>query len=156
MVREAGLLPVRLIHEQGTNPMKHFALGLAAAIVISGFSIGAAFAAGPDTMYGDSTLGKVLTDSKGLTLYTYDTDGKGATMSTCTGKCAAAWPPFVAPADATASGDWTIVDGQDKDGNAVKLWAYEGWPLYYFIQDKAAGDVNGDGKGGVWHVVKQD
>jgi predicted lipoprotein with Yx(FWY)xxD motif len=136
--------------------MQRFALGLSAAILFTGLTAGIAFAAGADTTYQDSSLGKVLADSKGMTLYTFDNDGKGAMKSSCSGKCAAAWPPFVAPTDASASGDWTVVDGQNKDGTAVKMWAYEGWPLYYWQNDKKPGDVDGDGKGGVWHIVKQD
>ena len=130
--------------------MKRILLGLAAAVVMAG----AALAAEP-AMYSDSSLGKVLTDSKGMTLYSFDKDTKGAAMSACTDKCIAAWPPFVAPDGAMAEGDWTIVDVKDKDGKAGKMWAYDGWPLYYFVKDKAAGDVTGDGVGGVWHVVKQ-
>ena len=53
-----------------------------------------------------------------MTLYTFDKDTKGAAMSACTGKCIAAWPPFVAAAGAMAEGDWTIVDVIDKDGMA--------------------------------------
>jgi predicted lipoprotein with Yx(FWY)xxD motif len=34
-------------------------------------------------------------------------------------------------------------------------WADGDKPLYTFINDKAAGQVTGDGKGGVWHVIKE-
>jgi predicted lipoprotein with Yx(FWY)xxD motif len=34
-------------------------------------------------------------------------------------------------------------------------WTYDGHPLYYYMEDKKAGDAMGDGKGGVWHVVKE-
>ena len=30
------------------------------------------------------------------------------------------------------------------------------WPLYTFAGDAAAGDVNGQGQGGVWFVVSPD
>jgi hypothetical protein len=33
-------------------------------------------------------------------------------------------------------------------------WAFDGRPLYYFAGDAKAGDANGDGSGGVWHVVR--
>ena len=33
-------------------------------------------------------------------------------------------------------------------------WNYKGHPVYYYIDDKAAGDMKGEGKGGVWHVAK--
>ena len=36
------------------------------------------------------------------------------------------------------------------------MWAYDGKPLYYFVKDTKAGDVTGEGVGGVWHVAKAD
>ena len=89
-----------------------------------------------------------------MTLYTFDKDSKGATKSACAGKCIAAWPPFVAAAGAMAEGDWTLVDVVDKDGKTIKMWAYEGKPLYSVVKDTKPGDVTGDGVGDVWHVVK--
>jgi hypothetical protein len=41
--------------------------------------------------------------------------------------------------------------GPATDG--TKMWAYKGWPLYYWYEDMAAGDVKGDGVGGVWHLA---
>ncbi|TIX38252.1 MAG: hypothetical protein E5V36_22130, partial [Mesorhizobium sp.] len=38
----------------------------------------------------------------------------------------------------------------------TRMWAYEGKPLYTFIKDKKAGDVTGEGVGGVWHIAKAD
>ena len=134
--------------------MKRMMLGLAAALFVTGATMSAAFAADP-AMSAKSSLGNILVDAKGMTLYTFDNDTKGAAMSACTGKCIAAWPPFLAPADAKAANEWTIVDVTDKDGKPAKMWAYNGWPLYYFVKDAKAGDVAGDGIGGVWHVIKE-
>ena len=136
--------------------MKRMILGLTAALFVTGAAIGGALAAEPaKTM--DSSLGKILVDNeKSMTLYTYKPDGTGAKVSTCTGKCIAAWPPFLAAADAMAEGDWTIVDVVDKDGKTVKMWAYDGKPLYWFVKDAKPGDVTGEGLGEVWYVVKQD
>jgi predicted lipoprotein with Yx(FWY)xxD motif len=106
--------------------MKRLILGLVAAVAM----VGAANAMEP-AKFADSALGKILVDPQGMTLYIFDKDGVGATQSTCTDKCIVNWPPFVAPAGATAEGDWTIVDVTDKDGNAVKMWAYDGKPVYY-------------------------
>ena len=44
----------------------------------------------------------------------------------------------------------------DKDGKTVKMWAYDGKPLYWFVKDTKPGDVTGEGVGEVWYVVKQD
>ena len=49
------------------------------------------------------------------------------------------------------SGRFSVVTRDD----GTKQWAIEGKPLYFFAADQKAGDVNGDGQGGVWHVVKQ-
>ena len=39
-----------------------------------------------------------------------------------------------------------------KDG--AEQWAFKGMPLYYWAGDSKPGDTNGDGVGGVWHVLK--
>jgi predicted lipoprotein with Yx(FWY)xxD motif len=98
----------------------------------------------------DTSLGKVLTDQKGMTLYAFDKDEKN--KSNCYDQCAANWPPFAAAADAKAEGEWTIVDRTD----GSKMWAYNGKPLYLWVKDKKPGDVTGDNVGDVWHVVKAD
>jgi predicted lipoprotein with Yx(FWY)xxD motif len=64
------------------------------------------------------------------------------------GKCAVEWPPLAAAADSKASGDWTIVTRDD----GSLMWAYEGKPLYTFVDDKKAGDVTGDNVDG-FHIV---
>ena len=120
------------------------AMGISAALIM--LSATASLAA---PMEADSSMGKIYTDEKGMTLYTYDKDEAG--KSNCYDECAVNWPPYIAAADAAAEGEWTIVDRTD----GSKQWAYDGKPLYLWIQDKAPGDVTGEGKGdGTWHVVK--
>ena len=120
--------------------------GLSAALLA--LSAGGAFAA--DWMEADSSMGKIYTDAKGMTLYTFDKDEAG--KSNCYDDCAVKWPPFPAAADAMAEGEWTIVERTD----GTKQWAYEGKPLYLYFDDKKAGDMAGEGMGGVWHVAKAD
>jgi predicted lipoprotein with Yx(FWY)xxD motif len=96
----------------------------------------------------DSSAGKVMTTPEGRTVYTYDKDAQGA--SSCYGECAEHWPPVTAASDAQAFGEMSIVERTD----GVRQWAYDGKPLYLYDDDDAAGDVEGDGEGGVWHVVK--
>jgi predicted lipoprotein with Yx(FWY)xxD motif len=98
----------------------------------------------------DHSAGKVYTDDKGMTLYVFDKDEAG--KSNCYDKCAANWPPFKAAAGAMAEDEWTIV--KRTDGTA--MWAYDGKPVYTYGKDKKAGDVAGDGVGGVWHAAKPD
>ena len=97
----------------------------------------------------DSSKGKIYVDAKGMSLYTFDKDSGG--KSACNGPCAENWPPLMASASATASGDWTVVTRDD----GKKMWAYKGKPLYTFKKDTKAGDVNGDGfLNGAWHLAK--
>ena len=93
-----------------------------------------------------TSKGEVWADSKGMTLYTYDRDTE-ANKSTYAGTN---WPALMATATDRAAGDWMIADRPD----GTKMWAYKGKPLYLYVNDKAAGDVVGDGVGGIWHLAK--
>ncbi|NMA98246.1 MAG: hypothetical protein GX970_09085 [Phyllobacteriaceae bacterium] len=89
----------------------------------------------------------VLTDANGMTLYIFDKDEPG--VSNCYDDCAAKWPPLFAEETAADEGDFTVVERTD----GTKMWAYKGWPLYYWVDDLAPGDISGDGVGGVWHLA---
>lgn len=97
---------------------------------------------------GESAIGPVLTDSNGMTLYTFDKDSGDA--SACYDTCADNWPPLVAPADAAADDDFGLIKRTD----GTMQWTYYGKPLYLWIKDVAPGDVTGDGFKEVWHVAK--
>ncbi len=92
-----------------------------------------------------------LTDTAGKTLYTFDRDVAASGKSVCNGPCAGNWPAFAAPADATTSGDYTVVTRDD----GAKQWAFRGKPLYTFAKDTKAGDRIGDGfNNNVWHIAR--
>ena len=95
-----------------------------------------------------TAIGPVLTDTRGMTLYTYDADPAG--RSKCYGLCAIAWPPATAAAAAQLRGAFTLVRRAD----ATQQWAYKGAPLYGFFRDAKPGDTAGDGDEGVWHVAR--
>lgn len=100
-------------------------------------------------MVADNAKGKILTDAKGMTLYTFDRDttpGKSA----CNGQCAANWPPLMAAAGDTSSGDWTVVTRDD----GSKMWAYKGKPLYTWVKDTKPGETTGDGVNNVWKIAR--
>lgn len=59
----------------------------------------------------DTKVGKVLADTKGMTLYVFDKDVPG--KSNCKGKCATAWPPAIADASAKATGKLSIITRDD-------------------------------------------
>jgi len=92
----------------------------------------------------------MLTDSNGMTLYTFDKDAAGSGKSVCNDACATNWPPLLAKSGETASGDYTVVTRDD----GTMQWALKGKPLYLWIKDKSPGDMTGDGVNKVWHVAK--
>ena len=110
---------------------------------------GAAFAQMAPTKTGESAKGKVLTDAKGMTLYTFDKDAGG--KSACNGPCTTNWPPLMAAADAKPANGYTIITRDD----GSKQWTYKGKPLYTWKNDKKPGDITGDGfLQGAWHIAK--
>ena len=119
-------------------------LAILASTALAAFSAAAADA--PAT-----PMNGMLVGPNQMTLYVFDRDTAGSGKSACNGGCATNWPPLMAPKDAKAMGDWTVVTRDD----GATMWAYKGKPLYTFIQDKKAGDVVGDGfAGGTWHIAK--
>ncbi len=108
---------------------------------------------GSNTIYTtktDSAKGTYMTDTQGMTLYTFDKDTPG--VSTCYDGCAKAWPPYTSGATAQSTLPQNITVVKRTDGSTQFAW--KGMPLYYFATDKKAGDIIGDGVGGVWHLVK--
>ena len=108
---------------------------------------GAAFAA--PAMTGNSAKGKVLTDAKGMTLYTFAKDSGG--KSACNGKCAVNWPPLMAAAGEKGGDGYSMIKRDD----GKMQWAYKGNPLYTWVKDKKPGDITGDGVlNGAWQLAK--
>ncbi len=99
-----------------------------------------------------SALGYVLAEANGQVLYTYDKDAKGGTP-TCTGSCAAIWPPLTGNPVASAADTGLGTLGTVSDGSGAKQVTYNGKPLYTFKGAKSL-YTNGNGVGGVWHVIK--
>jgi predicted lipoprotein with Yx(FWY)xxD motif len=100
-----------------------------------------------------SAIGWVLAMANGQVVYAYDKDPKGGTPA-CTGSCAQIWlpvtggHPVASPAD---KGMGTL--GTVTTANGAKQITYNGSPLYTFKGAKAL-VTNGNGVGGVWHVIK--
>ncbi len=103
----------------------------------------------------DPTLGKILVDGKGMTLYIFAKDE--ADKSNCAGNCLKSWPPLVTQGkpvagqgvDAALLGSASLPDG-------TKIVTYNHMPLYYYAKDTKAGDVTGQNVGSVWFVVAPD
>lgn len=101
----------------------------------------------------DPSLGPILVDSKGMTLYLYSRDEKG--VSNCYDQCEVRWPilrptgsgdPVGAP---DINGKLGVIDRRD----GTKQVTYNDIPLYYWYQDEEAGDTKGQAVGGVWWIL---
>ncbi len=100
----------------------------------------------------NSTYGSILTDSADMTLYLYTSDLPNT--SNCYNACATNWPPLLTNGAPTSGmGVNSSMLGTTMRTDGTTQVTYNGWPLYYFAGDKAAGDTNGEGKGGVWYVI---
>lgn len=102
----------------------------------------------------DATYGKYLTDAKGMALYFYTSDTAGSGKSTCTLACLAAWPALTVAEGITPVAG-TGVTGKlgtiTRDDSTLQVTIND-LPLYYFAQDKAAGDTKGQAVKSAWYL----
>ena len=107
-------------------------------------------AGGGTVSVNDGDLGPILVDAQGRTLYLLTGDEQGA--STCYDDCATNWPPLTAPVEPGEGADGALLGEVARDDGTAQA-TYNDWPLYYFAADAKAGDVKGQGVGGVWFVL---
>lgn len=102
-----------------------------------------------------STLGTVLVDSKGKTLYMFGKDKRG--KSSCYGACAANWPPYVTTKKPIAgAGAKASMLGTTKRTDGKLQVTYNHHPLYFFKFDTKPGQTKGEdisAFGGTWDAV---
>jgi predicted lipoprotein with Yx(FWY)xxD motif len=124
---------------------------IAAAIALAGSSN----TNGAQVHIATSRLGRILVDSKGITLYDFVKD-KGTT-SVCYGACAALWPPLITHGKPIAGpGVRASLLGTTKRKDGKLEVTYGGHPLYYFVSDRKPGQTTGQGVnqfGGPWWVL---
>jgi predicted lipoprotein with Yx(FWY)xxD motif len=103
----------------------------------------------------NSSLGTtILVSATGRTLYHYRADTK--TSAKCNGSCATQWPPLlIAAGHKPVAGPGVTASklGMVMRADGKMQVTYAGYPLYRFAGDTKAGQVNGQGLGGLWHVV---
>jgi predicted lipoprotein with Yx(FWY)xxD motif len=99
----------------------------------------------------ETSLGTILVDQEGFTLYAFlnDTDGE----STCTGDCLANWPAVVVEGELNVGNLDPAQFSTVENPEAGPMLKMGDWPLYRFAGDAAPGDMNGQGVGEVWYVV---
>ncbi|WHY60012.1 COG4315 family predicted lipoprotein [Cytobacillus firmus] len=100
-------------------------------------------------------IGKYLTDAEGMALYYFAKDQPNT--SNCNSDCLENWPAFY-------SEDFAVPEGFNKEDfgtitrpdTGEKQTTYKGYPLYYFVNDGASGDVKGQGVKDVWFIVNSE
>jgi predicted lipoprotein with Yx(FWY)xxD motif len=101
------------------------------------------------------SLGTILVDSQGRTLYLFAKDS--GTKSACSGACATAWPPVRDSGKPTAgTGLNASLLGTTPRSDGGPQVTYNGHPLYTFVMDQKPGDVKGQGVtafGGSWFTL---
>ncbi len=103
----------------------------------------------------NSLLGSYLVGQGGQAVYAYSNDK--ADTSTCTGACAANWPPVITLGKPSlGAGVSSALIGTIKLANGSMMLTYNHKPLYYFIGDGKASDIRGQGIKGVWYIQGAD
>ncbi|SEB61177.1 Predicted lipoprotein with conserved Yx(FWY)xxD motif [Paramicrobacterium humi] len=100
----------------------------------------------------DSSIGTIVVDGTGKAVYQFDNDTQNGDSSSCTGQCAANWPAVPgsdAPKLDGVTGEVGTITGVDGEPQLT----LNGWPLYYYVGDNAAGDTYGQGLQGIWWVL---
>lgn len=103
-------------------------------------------------------IGTYVADGAGRTLYRFDNDANKPPKSVCNGDCATAWPPLLikSPGKIFPTGVDPKIVGYVERADGTCQVTINGWPVYYFVADAKAGDINGQGLNGKWFAVKPD
>jgi predicted lipoprotein with Yx(FWY)xxD motif len=103
----------------------------------------------------NTSLGRVVVDSKGRTLYLFEKDT--SRRSACSGQCAQYWPPLLTHgAPVARTGVKQSLVGKIKRANGSQQVTYAGHPLYLYVGDSKPGQTNGEGSqefGAGWDVL---
>lgn len=140
--------------------MKRYFLILSAVTALMSLAtLSAAFAATDSqaarVSAANSSLGKIIVDGRGRTLYLFEKDQRG--RSACFGSCATYWPPLLTRGKPIAGrGLKQSLLGTTRRGNGARQVTYAGHPLYRYVLDTKSGQTNGEGLqdfGGGWDVL---
>jgi predicted lipoprotein with Yx(FWY)xxD motif len=115
---------------------------------------GGATTASSGLKVASTSLGKVVVDGRGRTVYLITSDKPGKSL--CSASCLSVWPAVPAPAGKARPAGITAPVGHTADTSGGQMATVGGWPVYTFAQDQAPGDVKGQGIrsfGGTWWAV---
>ncbi len=100
-----------------------------------------------------SSLGTILIDSQGMTLYHLSGEQNGKFICTSSA-CVGVWHPLLAPSSGAPSGEVGSLGTVKRPDGTVQV-TYKGTPLYTFTGDQQSGETRGQGikDVGTWSVV---
>jgi predicted lipoprotein with Yx(FWY)xxD motif len=120
----------------------------------TGSSGGSAPAATGSTLAtGKTSLGTIVVNGKGDTVYVFTSDTANSGKSTCYGGCASTWPAVTTTSSSPDVKGVTGTVGVITRTDGSKQVTLDGMPLYTYAGDSKAGDVAGQGMGNTWYVV---
>jgi len=106
-----------------------------------------------DLSTGKTSLGTIVVNGMGHTVYLYTADKQNSNMSTCYGQCAQLWPAVTTTSATPTVKGVTGKIGTFKRTDGTMQVTLNGWPLYTFASDSAAGDVAGQGVMKIWYAL---
>jgi predicted lipoprotein with Yx(FWY)xxD motif len=147
-IARAGLLAAGLLTVAACGAGGGYGGSNAATNASSGTS------AKPGLKVASTSLGKVVVDSRGHTVYALTADQKG--KSTCSTACLTEWPAVPSLKGKAAPASITATVASTAAMSGMQMATVDGRPVYTFSQDQSAGDVKGEGLkdfGGTWWAV---
>jgi predicted lipoprotein with Yx(FWY)xxD motif len=142
------------------RPRRIVMAAVVAAIAAAGFALHlpathAAQAKGAVVSQAKTSLGSIIVNSSGRTLYLFEKDRDG--KSACSGQCAVFWPPLITSGKpGVTGGARASLIGTTKRSDGRLQVTYKHHPLYTFVKDKKAGQTNGEGVsafGAAWDAI---
>lgn len=100
-----------------------------------------------------SSAGKTVVDGNGMSVYFFTKDVKDSGKSACVDACVAMWPAVTTSSATPSVEGLTGTVGTITTGDGKKQLTVNGLPVYHFANDKAPGDILGQGAKGVWYLV---
>lgn len=104
----------------------------------------------------ETDLGEIVVDSEGMVVYYFTNDEADSGVSACEGGCLEAWPPVLTDSETPEAEGVTGELGTIETPDGELQVTINGMPIYYFAEDEAPGDTNGQGVNEVWYVVAPD
>ena len=116
----------------------------AAVLLLNPPKLHASGSSGTVVSTAKTSLGRILVNSRGHTLYLFGKDRSG--KSACSGQCATFWPPLIAKGKpGVAGGAKASLIGVITRADGRRQVTYNHHPLYTFVKDAKAGQTHGEG-----------